>query len=169
MKKRIKLYGTTLIEMLIYFSLITVMMVAGVNFSLHILTASKQSDNFHELQSTMNFIADRLISTIETAESVHGDSVFDVDQGTISLTVSNPANSPTKLYLLNGNVYIQQGAAAAVQLNSTAVTYTKLRFHKISSSKTPDQITLDMQSSIDKDIASLDKQISFHTSISLRK
>lgn len=169
MKNKKYIFGTTLVEIIVYFALLSVLLLAAISFALNVLTTSKSSDNFHELQTNMDFVVSSIVSAVESADGINGASIFDSDNGRLALNVANAQNSPTQFYLSNGAVMMQQGAATPVQLNSNSAPYTKFRFHRISSAKTPDHLVLDFEATLSADIARLDKTVSAHLSLSLRK
>jgi Tfp pilus assembly protein PilV len=163
--------GFTLIEITIYFTIVGVVLLSVMGFAIQVMNMSEQSNNFHELQSNINFISDKISTTIKTAESVNNsESIFDNDAGALSLNMNQPSESPTTFYLLNEAVYMTEGGSPAIKLTSDYVKCTLLRFKKISYSKTPDQIVIDAEfQPIHEELVSLQQILPFHTSISLRQ
>ncbi len=170
-KALIEKQGTTLVEISLYFAIVGIVLLAAMTFSIQILRVTHQAKNMHELQSNIDLISHKITQTIQEAESIdNAGSVFENDQGTLSLNVLEPAQSPTKFYYSDEAVYIKKGAAAATKISSEGIKCTQLRFEKIQYDKTPDQIIVDAQfEPLYTDIPNLDHTMSFHTSISLRK
>ncbi|MDP2624780.1 MAG: hypothetical protein Q8P27_01195 [Candidatus Peregrinibacteria bacterium] len=162
--------GTTLIEIMLYFSLVGVFLLAAMTFSIQILNVYGLSANIHELQSNLDLIGQKMVYTIQVADSVDDSgSVFDSDTGTLSLNMPTVGDSPTSFYLSDGDVFMKEGMSSAIQLNTDAVTFNTLRFHKVSYAKSPDQIVIDAQmSSTGVDISNLQQDFELHLSISLR-
>lgn len=170
MIKKLTTKGTTLIEILLYFTISAVVIFVFASFALQILTASNVSGNINEIQANTDIASERIVTTIKNATSVDTiNSVFDNDNGTLSLNTSIPAQSPTKFFLTDGDMFIQQGIDTAVKLNSNSVTYTKLRFHRISYNKSPDQIIVDITvAPKNTELASQQHEKSVHLTISLK-
>lgn len=164
MIKGLRQKGATLIEILLYFAIIGVVLLAAMSFSLQVIDLTKRSDSFHEIQSNINLISERIVSTIQQADSVDdAGSIFDNDAGTLSLNVTPSGKSPTRFYIAEDTVYMKEGSTAEVKLSSDLVTCNQLRFRKISYPKAPDLIV------IDAEFEYLQQTLSFHTSASLRK
>lgn len=135
-------------------------------FSLQILNTSKLSKNIHEIQSSSNFSINKIVEKIYLAGSVNtGGSVFDNDNGILNLNGS-PSVS---FYLQNQNLYMTEGGGNPVKLNSDTVKVTRLRFHRITSPKVPDQIVIDGEFRSVSTINNLIHNYPFHTTVSLRQ
>lgn len=162
--------GTTLIEIMIYFTLLAVFLAAAFTFALQILSTSSVSNNLHELNSNADVITHHLISTIQDADSINvAQSTLDSDAGLLSLSMSDAGESPTIFSLSNGDLFLTIGAATPVQLNTPSVSLSVLRFHRIAYPKSPDQIIIDGTLIMDNvDVEMLEKDLSFHLAISLR-
>lgn len=162
--------GTTLIEILLYFVITAVVIFVFASFALQILTASSVSGNLNEIQTNADISSEKIVTSIKTATSVDTvNSIFDNDNGTLSLNMNQPTKSPTKFFLTNGDLFMQQGIGAATQINSSSVTYTKLLFHKISYNKNPDQIIIDaVIAPKNTEIANLKHERSIHLTVSLK-
>lgn len=171
MRCRNKHSGTTLLEILIYFSILTLVLFVAMTFAIQILNANRLSGNYYELQTNLSFITERLTKTIYEAESVDSNlSIFDVDNSTLSLVLEDAAKNPTLFYLENENVYIKEGIDAPIKLNSDLIKIDILRFHRVTYPKSPDQIVADIQASPkNAELANTDKVFNIHLSINLRK
>lgn len=161
--------ATTLIEILVYFTIFAVFMVAALSFAMQIVNLSEISSRLYELETQASFVQDTIKTTIQTAESVDAAaSTFDSDTGVLSLVMSDAAVSPTVFSLSSGEILIQEGAGAATSLHSSFVTVESLRFHRIVYSKTPDQIQVDAVFTTLSDLANTDVSIPLHFTVSLR-
>ncbi len=163
--------ATTLIEIIFYFVIVSVLLLAAMNFSIQILNVSKESDNFHEIQSNIDFVSQKIISTIEEADSINdADSIFNNNNGRLSLNMPSAEISPTVFYISNGDVYIQEGLNPAIKINSTSIECILLKFQVVSYVKAPDQIVIDASFKPKyTDIKNLEQTLPLHTSVSLRK
>lgn len=159
--------GTTLIEILVYFAILEGVLLAAMTFTIQIFNVNRLSTNFQEVQSNLDFISQRVIAAAQIANDLNlAASIFDNDQGALSL---NTHGGITTFYLSNGAVFMREGTLTPVQLNSNAVTFDSLRFHRVTFPKSPDQIIIDASvRTAGGNIASQSKQLNFHISVSLR-
>ncbi len=159
----------TLIEILFYFVILSVFLFIAVYFSLQILNLSQLTTNRHELQTNAQFITEKITTAIQSANSVNTvGNVFDSDQGVLSLLMTDASVSPTSFTYSNGNILMQEGVGTAVALNSDFVEVDSMNFHRIQSSKTPDQIIVEMLLSVPSDLPNSQADLSLHFTVSLR-
>lgn len=170
MLKRVKQFGTTLLEIEIYFAIVAVALLFGMTFLIQIFNASQISSNFHELQSNINFISNKLLHTIQNASSIDDDnSNFNNLNGELTLNMSNAALSPTSFYLNQNNLLMSEGSGADVQLNSELVKINSFQIHKVTYNKAPDHIIIDIEiAPLNSDIEQYSKVRSVHLSASLK-
>ena len=163
--------GFTLIEIMFYFAIVEGMIFVATSFALQISNVNQVSNNLHGIQTNMDFISEKISSSIQIAEYVNDSACrFDDDDGYLSLEVPIPGKTPREFYLLDGDIYISEKGSYEAQLNSDDIEFESLRFHKVTYPKAPDQIIVDAQvSSIGGDIESLDQDFSLHLSVSLRQ
>lgn len=147
--------ATTLVEILLYFTLLTIFLAAAMSFSIQISNIYGLTSNIGEIQNNANFFEEQIAYKIQKATSVDTlQSIFDNDSGRLVLNMNDAAKSPTSFYLQSGDVFIQEGTNAAVKLNSTGITFTQLRFTRITHSKSPDLILINAELSSTGSIAS---------------
>lgn len=160
--------GFTLIEALIYFIVVGIFLLSAMMFALQILDISKLSENFAEVQANGIFSTQKIIDSIHDADSVNeASSIFDNDNGKLVLS---DGGVDVSFYLQSGDIYMKEGAAAAVKLNSDNVDVSKLRFHQIKAAKTPTQIVIDGEATSPQGgAAGLGHSFPFHLSVSIRK
>ena len=170
-KQKKKTFGSTLIEILFYFVIVGVLLFVAMNFAIQILNVSKQSENAQELQANINFMSQKIVSTVQTAESIDNtNSIFDNDQGKLSLNLSEASKTPTSFYISNGDIFIKEGGNATVKINSESVNCLTLRFQRVTYNKAPDQVIIDATFEVKNvEIINLEQTLPFHTSVSLRK
>lgn len=141
--------ATTLVEIILYFALLAVALMVAMNFAIQIGDMYGLSSNNNELQTNVDLLESRFSYAVQTATSVDAaSSSFGVDNGRLSLLMSDAGKSPTVFYLQNGVIYMQQGANAAVALTSPVVEVNYFRLTQITASKAPSQIILDAEISI---------------------
>lgn len=162
--------ATTLIEILLYFTLLTVFIGAAMSFSLQIANIYGLTSNIGDVQNNGNFFEEQVTYKIQTALSVDSaQSIFDNDAGKLVLNMSDAAKSPTSFYYQNGDIFIQEGLNSAVKLNNTGITYNFLRFTRITNSKSPDLILINAELTSTGDIASSQHIETLDLAINLRQ
>lgn len=162
--------ATTLIEILLYFTIVSIFLFAAFTFSIQILNVNSLSANLYELQSNGHFLVQQIEQAIQAAESVDvTNSLFDDDSGALALTMIDAADSPTLFYFSANNVFMQEGTASPIQLNTDRIKFDFLRFHRVAYPKAPDHIVIDAElSSAVADISNLQNEIPLHLTLSLR-
>lgn len=166
MKKITSQSGFTLIEIVAYFTITSMFLFAISIFALQIIDTSGLSKNINEIQYSGNFLSDKFIEKIHAASSIDtGNSIFDNDAG--KLILNGAVN--ISFYFENNNIYMKEGNETPIKLNSNTTDITNLRFHKISASKTPDQVVIDSEMKAMSNISNLSHTYQFHLSVSLRK
>ncbi len=165
----IKKKATTLIEIMVYFTLLAIFMAAAFSFAMQIVTISELSSRKYDLQTQGEYIQEKIKTTIQTADRVNaGGSTFDSDSGVLSLTMPTLAVSPTVFSLVGGEVLMKEGNGAATPLHPDFVEVVSLRFHRITYTKTPDQIQVDALLRTPSELANTDAEMTLHFTVSLR-
>lgn len=166
MKNFVKKSGFTLVELLLYFGITSVFLLAITLFSIQIMDSFRFSENIHEIQTSANFITDKFVEKIHSADSVNtGASVFDNDIGVLALNGS----TNSRFYLQDGNLYLVIGAGSPTQLNSSDIKFNFLRFTRVTSPKTPDQIVINAELESVSEISNYNHVYPYHLSLSLRR
>ncbi len=160
----------TIIEAIFYSVLLTVFLLVAMTFAIQILGAASLSGSIEEFQTNQELILQKISDSIYGATSVDVDnSVFDSEEGVLSLIMPESSDSPTKIYFEANGLYFKEGTADPVQLNTYDIKIDYLTFHRVVSDKAPDQIIVDMQfSPVSTDLAHLQHTLPLHLTISLR-
>lgn len=168
---RMKKSALSLVEIIIYFAILSVGLLVTITFAIRIGTLYGLMSNMNDMQSDIDYFGERISYAVANADSIDvGESVLDSDGGKIVFNMSDASLDPTMFYLDSGNIFIKEGVASAIQLNTDAVTVESLRFHRLTYSKTPDQLQIDaVFLNAVSDRNDLDYSIPFHISLSLRK
>ncbi len=165
-----KTKATTLVEIILYFSLVGVFLYAGMIFAIQILKANSLTSTVSEWQANWQTVSERIISAIQEAESVDVNaSVFNNLEGVLVLNMPDPLESPKRFYLDEGNVYYQEAGGVAVRMNSEAMIFEQLEFERMSFNQAPDHIIIDATvAPVNQDIAHFRRSKAFHLAVSLR-
>jgi hypothetical protein len=163
--------GFTLIELVFYFFVVGGIIFVAVTFAIQIMKMSSLSGNYKELHTNADFIENKINFAIKTADSIDfGNSIFDNEEGVLSLNMNDPAKSPTKFSFIDGDIFLTEGSGTPLHLNSSLTNFNYFKINVVSFSKTPDQITIDAEMGLThSDISDIDKSINIYLVSSLRK
>jgi len=165
----IKHKATTLVEIMVYFAILSVFLTAAMSFALQIVNISELSSRIYELEAESTFVEEKMKTAIVSAESIDvASSVFDSDTGALSLNVNLAAKSPTIFSLSSGQLFMKEGAGLPQALHSSLLQVSSFRIHRITYDKTPDQLVVDLQFLTPSDLANTDADLSLHFTLSLR-
>lgn len=158
--------GFTLVELLLYFTITSIFLFAITMFAIQIMNSFRLSENVQEIQTSANFITDKFIEKIHTADSVNtGTSVLDDDNGVLALN----GNTNSRFYLDDGKLYLVVGGGSPVQLSSSDTKFNFLRFTRIVSPKTPDQIVITAEIESISEITDYNHTYPYRLALSLRR
>jgi len=128
----------TLIEVLLYIAIVTVIMSAFVLFAWNAIILGAKNNTQQELYAQGRIVSERILTEIRNANDLNtGTSNFDVDlvmNSTYQLSLnSDSPNNPTIFSVSSGILMIKLGASAAVPLHSSTIKVTSLIFSNYSS------------------------------------
>ncbi|OGE17571.1 hypothetical protein A3F00_05420 [Candidatus Daviesbacteria bacterium RIFCSPHIGHO2_12_FULL_37_11] len=115
--------GFTFIEIILYVSIVSIILVALVPFAWNVIGGSVKSSAEQEVNSQARFISERIKYEVRNADGINS-----VAAASISLDPPGTSNDPTIIDLSGGRIRIKLGAAADVDLNSTDTNITSLIF-----------------------------------------
>lgn len=122
-ESKTKNQGFTLIELIIYISIVTVMMTTLIPFAWNIIEGGAKSATEQEIFSNARFVSERIKYEIRNATGINS-----VTGMYISLATANPTTNPTIIDFAAGNIRIKEGAGSPVNLNSQNATISALTF-----------------------------------------
>ena len=124
----------TLIEILIYTTLVAIFLVTAVNFSLDIIAGKAKARSMREVQQNTRFTIERMTQEIRRAVNLNlAESVFDAHPGILSLAMPEAEKNPTVFDLsLDGALRMTQGTSTPEILFSNQVAATNLVFTNLS-------------------------------------
>jgi type II secretory pathway pseudopilin PulG len=124
-------YGFTLIELILYIALITLILSALVPFAWNMIESGVKSSVQQEVNANARYISERIKYEVRNATGINS-----VAATSISLATATPATNPTVIDLSGGNIRIKQGTGAAVNLNSSNTVINSLTFTNLTSGDT---------------------------------
>lgn len=123
--------GTTLLEIVLYIGILTILLSALIPFAWNLVDSGAKSSTNQEIFTQGQYVADRITYEIRNASSINSVSATQ-----ISLATANAATNPTTISLNNGVINMQQGVASPIALNSVNTKVTSLNFTNYSDSST---------------------------------
>jgi type II secretory pathway pseudopilin PulG len=127
MKQRLQ-KGFTYIELLIYISIVTMMMVTLVPFAWNIIGSGAKSATQQEVVANARYMSERMKYEIRNASGIAS-----VSANRISLNTANVSTNPTVIALSGGNLTISFASGSAVNLNSQKASISALTFSNYTS------------------------------------
>lgn len=115
--------GFTLIELILYVAIITIVMSALIPFAWSVIEGSAKSSVEQELSSQARYVSERIKYEIRNAKDINS-----VSATSISLKETTAAYDPTVVDLSGGKVRVTQGTGLPVNLNSNNTSVTSLAF-----------------------------------------
>jgi len=173
MKKEFSRKGFTLIELIIYIGLTAIVVVSLLRVMLVVVGTREKTETISVVQQELRFAMNRMTTTIHDALDIDvPGSVFDLNNGVLSLTMGDPAADPTIFSLLSNRLHIQEGTSVALPLTSTDMIIDQLRFTNLSAPDTYGTVKIVMHAT-DAVAGSADKTytdtMTLETSVSLRQ
>lgn len=130
--------GFTLIEVLLYIAIVTVIMSAMMLFAWNVIILGAKNNSQQELYAQARIISERINFEIRNANDINiASSTFDVDlisnpSHQLSLATDAP-NNPTLFQVVSGILHIKKGVAGSTALHSNSIVVTSLIFTNYSS------------------------------------
>lgn len=111
--------GVTLIELLLYFAISSMLLLSASSFTATAFKARARSEVLTEVEQQGRFIVDQIVSSVESARAIN--SPASGSGSTLILTTPDVAVSPTIFTVNSGKIEIKEGAAAPEPLHSDTV------------------------------------------------
>jgi type II secretory pathway pseudopilin PulG len=115
--------GFTLIELILYVSVVSFVLSALMIFALNIISSTAKSNTQQGLYATARLISERINFEIRDASAVTS-----VTASTLTLASATPANNPTVIDFASGAIRVKEGTGAVLPLNGTDTTVTSFAF-----------------------------------------
>lgn len=168
-----KCNGFTLIEILIYISIIGLVLVGFITFAISISNFKEKVYVEQEVQANSRVALNLITQKILTADGVNvGSSIFGLDPGVLSLSMADPNKNPTIISLTadDGQLQIQEGMSDAITTTSKKVKVTNLVFTNLTSTSDRSNIKIKLTIEyIDTDDVIYKYSYSLETAVSLRQ
>lgn len=115
--------GFTLIELILYVAIVTLLLSALVPFAWNIIEGGAKSATQQEVFSNARYISERIKYEIRNATGINS-----VSSTQISLITDNAATNPTVISSSSGMLTLKQGSGSPVALNSPNASVSAFTF-----------------------------------------
>ena len=133
--------GFTLVELLLYIALASVMLAVVSGFLGTILNARVKNQTIAEVTQQGQRIMSVMTQAIRNAEAINSQATS-TSAALLDLDVIEVANDPTIFDLSAGVLRITEGASAAVDMTSSRVVISDLQFDNLSRTDTAGSIKI---------------------------
>lgn len=128
--------GFTLIETLIYVSILSLMLTVIVSFALSLNSFRKQTQFMLEINDQGSSAMRLLTQTIRDGRAINAPVVGATAQA-LSISTSATATNPTVFTESNGTLYITEGSGNMIALTNDKVRFTNFTITNVSHENTP--------------------------------
>lgn len=124
--------GFTLIELVIYIGLSSMVIVALLRVMLVLTGVREKMETVSIVQQEGRFVMHRFVSAVQSAVAINtGSSLFNSNHGVLSLTMSGSVQ-PSIFTWSQSGVILQENGATPAALTSSGVIVDQLRFTNLS-------------------------------------
>lgn len=153
-----KAKGFTLVELLIYIAILTMILVLAAGLALEIIQGSIKNEAKIEVEENARFSLGKINFSLKNAAKIIQPSDAGESSQELGLNSQYPAKTPTRFLVDNYQLMLKEGGSIFFPLTSDSVKVTSLRFTNLAGQGSPAIIQTELV--IDG--------ISFKTSASLR-
>lgn len=163
--------GFTLVELMIYITIISIFLVSAIQFSVAVLQAGEKARIQTEVQQNARFAMERIRREIRTADDVNtGASTFGAHPGVLSLAHDDVVSDPTIFDVSSGALRIKQGTGSPTNLTSSRVEVTNFVVQNRSVAGRTRNIQIQLTLSWADEVATpFDTTISLQSSVVIRE
>lgn len=131
--------GFTLVELLLYISISTTVLIAGSLFMASMFSARVKSQAVNEVEQQGVAAMHVITEAIRNAENITAPAIG-VTSGSLTIDVITTSNDPTLFDQSLGTLRIKEGSGANIPLTNSRVTMSDLSFQNVSRSGTPGSV-----------------------------
>ena len=131
--------GFTLIEMVLYVSVCSIILLSLSTFLTFLLGARVRSQAITEVNQQGFQVMYQLTQTIRNGRSIQVPSIG-TSSSTLSITTANPILNPTIFTVSSSTFTIKEGSTASIPLTNSRVRVSNLTFDNVSSLSSTDRV-----------------------------
>lgn len=122
-----KLDGFTLVELLIYAAVVTVLLAVAATFFWQIIEGNIKTEANQEVEQNASFAMEKIVAAAKKASLIAEPANPGDQTDYLILTMPTPLE-PVEFRLSNGQITIREGTTSAYPITADSVTVTQLRF-----------------------------------------
>lgn len=131
--------GFTLVEMILYVSICSILLVTISVFLSFLLGARVRSQAMNEVNQQGFQIMSLMTQTIRNGRSIQVPGIG-ISSSTLSLTTGDPLLNPTVFNVSSTTLYIVEGSKAPISLTNSRIKISNLLFQNVSSDSSTEKI-----------------------------
>lgn len=131
--------GFTLVEMVLYVAICSILLLSLSVFLSFLLGSRVQSQSITEVNQQGFQVMSLLTSTIRNGRSIQTPSIG-LSSSTLSLTTANALLNPTVFSLASTTMRVQEGSKSPIALTNSRVAVSGLAFQNVSSASSTEKI-----------------------------
>ena len=135
--------GFTLIEFVIYISIVGTILVLMTGFLWNIIFGNIKETAYQEVQQNGRFVLTKIIQEIKKATGIN-NPLPGSSSNTLSLAMADTNLNPTIFEVTGGKLRIIQGSQGPYELSSDQVVVSSLQFTNLSYENTPGTIRIEI-------------------------
>ncbi len=132
MKRSSTQKGFTLLELVIYLTLVVGILVTATTFAWNIINSRTKAFAIQEVQQNGRFIMDKFTQTVRSAQDITVP-VTGASGDTLELVMRDVSKDPIIFSLSGGILSMSAGGGTTYDLHSSAITVSALQFTNVSS------------------------------------
>lgn len=136
--------GLTLIELLLYVGISSVVLLAVAGFLGSILNTRVKNQTINEIEQQGNQNMQLITQTVRNATAINSPAAG-VSAASLSINVPEPTDSPTVFDVVDGVLRITKGTADPVALTSPVAEVVNITFDNLSIASTPGTIRVQFE------------------------
>lgn len=139
--------GFTLIEIILYVTIISIIITIITNFGLDTLKERGEQEIKQSVEQDANFVINKITSEIENAKKINRfESVFGTSLPNGKIVLNKKNNTVVTISLSGSSVYYQEGINSPERISSPDINITKLNFlTNTTGANTPKEIQVKLE------------------------
>lgn len=135
--------GFTLIEFLIYFSILAILTTVVGSLLFQVLSNKTKLTIIQEINQNARMAMDQIVSYIHNAESITSP-LSGQTTSSLSLAFTDQTKNPTIFTVSDGILHAQEGSSPAVAIGTNETRITDISFTNVSYPNTPGAVRIEL-------------------------
>lgn len=133
--------GFTLIEVIIYAIVVTLILIVVINFTWTIIQGQRKNTSHQEVEQNGHLLLEIISRNIRSAQAINSPTIGNSGEA-LSLSMSEAEKNPTIFDLSDGVLRIKQGLSGPFNLTTNQVEIKNLSFINLSRTDQPQVIKI---------------------------